>query len=471
MTRPLVTAVAPRWESQVAALLAGSTQARLVRRCADLPELLGVTRAGLADVVLVSHDLRGLDRDAVLDLGAAGAHVVGVHPRDDPEAARTLQRRGVISVLEVESSTPDLDAVLASLGRADPSDDVRGPTGSPTGSATPGPAEHDPGPGRFTDPAALLVETGPEGVRQDDAGPGPTAGTEQEDLPRQDGSPEGEVVVVWGPHGSTGRTTVAVNLAAELASATTQVLLVDADTYGAGVAQALAVLDESPGVAAAARAADQGTLDADHLVRLAPRVRPGLLVLTGLPRADRWTELRESALADIFQQARSVARWVVVDVAPTVEQDEELSFDTSAPRRNGAALCALEEADRVLVVGTGDPVGLQRLVRCVDQLPGLTRAKAQVVVTRVRPGPVGPEPGRRITETLRRFAGVGQVHLVPEDRDGVDAALLHGHTLAESRPSSPARESIRTLAHLVSGRRGSVDASRSRWWPRRRTRT
>ncbi|WP_298747792.1 AAA family ATPase [uncultured Serinicoccus sp.] len=471
MSRPLVTAVAPRWESQVAALLDGSTQARLVRRCADLPELLGVTRAGLAEVVLLSHDLRGLDRDAVLGLGADGVQVVGVHPRDDPDAARALQRRGVTTLLAVESTTPELDAVLASLGRADSSGDDRGPTGTPAGQGGPGHAEHGADSGRRTDPAALLVEAGPEGAGQDDAGPGPAAGTDQQDISGQDGSPEGEVVVVWGPHGSTGRTTVAVNLAAELASATTQVLLVDADTYGAGVAQALAVLDESPGVAAAARAADQGTLDADHLVRLAPRVRPGLLVLTGLPRADRWTELRESALADILQQARSVARWVVVDVAPTVEQDEELSFDTSAPRRNGAALCALEEADRVLVVGTGDPVGLQRLVRSVDQLPGLTRAKAQVVVTRVRPGPVGPEPGRRITETLRRFAGVGQVHLVPEDRDALDAALLHGHTLAESRPASPARESIRTLAHLVSGRRGSADASRSRWWPTRRART
>ena len=471
MSRPLVTAVAPRWESQVAALLAGSTQARLVRRCADLPELLGVARAGLAEVVLVSHDLRGLDRDAVQGLGAVGVHVLGVHPRDDTEAARALHRRGVTCVLEVESSTPELDAVLSSLGRVDPTGDDRGPAGSPTAPGGPTSPEHGPGPGRHTDPAAVLVDAGPEGVRDDDAGTHAASATGQEHPPRTDGPSEGEVVVVWGPHGSTGRTTVAVNLAAELASATTPVLLVDADTYGAGVAQALAVLDESPGVAAAARAADQGTLDEDSLLRLAPQVRPGLLVLTGLPRADRWTELRESALADILQQARSLARWVVVDIAPTVEQDEELSFDTSAPRRNGAALCALEEADRVLVVGTGDPVGLQRLVRGVDQLPGLTRAEVQVVVTRVRPGPVGPEPGRRIAETLRRFAGVGQVHLVPEDRDAVDAALLHGHTLAESRPTSPARESIRTLAHLVSGRRGSGDAPRSRWWSRRRART
>ena len=100
MSRPLVTAVAPRWESQVAGLLAGSAQARLVRRCADLPELLGVTRAGLAEIVLVSHDLRGLDRDAVAALEGAGVHLVGLHPRDDVDAARSLQRRGVAVLVE-----------------------------------------------------------------------------------------------------------------------------------------------------------------------------------------------------------------------------------------------------------------------------------------------------------------------------------------------------------------------------------
>ena len=471
MSRPLVTAVAPRWESQVAGLLAGSVQARLVRRCADLPELLGVTRAGLAEIVLVSHDLRGLDRDAVAALEGAGVHLVGLHPRDDVDAARSLQRRGVAVLVGTDSSTTELDTVLASLGHRS----AGGADGeAPGGELTHGEDRDEPRPATRVGRASLLVEPAAEGP----GGSGEVAGAPADDAlgggsgPAPDGAPpEGQVVVVWGPHGSTGRTTVAVNLAAELASPTVPVLLVDADTYGAGVAQALAVLDESPGVAAAARAADQGTLDAESLLRLAPQVRPGLLVLTGLPRADRWTELRETALADILQQARAVARWVVVDIAPTVEQDEEISFDTSAPRRNGAALCALQEADQVVVVGTGDPVGLQRLVRCLDQVPAVTGAPAQVVVTRVRPGPVGPDPGRRITDTLRRFAGVGQVHVVPEDRDALDAALLHGHTLAESRPSSQARAAIRTLAHLVSGRRGSAEAAPGRWWARGRART
>ncbi|WP_431473604.1 AAA family ATPase [Ornithinimicrobium sp. W1665] len=265
---------------------------------------------------------------------------------------------------------------------------------------------------------------------------------------------------------------MAANLAAELGDPLTPVVLVDADTYGASQAQLLAVLDEVPGVAAAARAADQGNLDRDVLARLAPEVRPGLRLLTGLPRADRWPELRDVALADVLEQCRRLARWTVVDVAPPLEQDEELSFDTLAPRRNGAALTALETADRVVVVGTGDPVGLQRLVRGLDELATRTVAPRSVVVTRVRPGPVGPDPGRRIQETLARFAGTGPVHLVPEDQDALDAALLHGRVLAEVRPRSAARTALVELADTVAGRepqsRRERASLRTRSWLGRR---
>ena len=47
--------------------------------------------------------------------------------------------------------------------------------------------------------------------------------------------------------------------------------------------------------------------------------------------------------------ARSCADLVVVDVAAPLETDEELVFDTDAPRRNAAALVSLESADVVLV--------------------------------------------------------------------------------------------------------------------------
>src|SRR6266511_2889737 len=73
------------------------------------------------------------------------------------------------------------------------------------------------------------------------------------------------LVVVWGPKGAPGRTTVAVNLAFEALPFTGETLLVDADTYGGSISQTLGFLDEHPGLAWAARLASRGELDAPKL--------------------------------------------------------------------------------------------------------------------------------------------------------------------------------------------------------------
>lgn len=439
-SRPLLTAVTHRWESDLAGKLGGSARVHLVRRCADLAELLGSVAAGLGQVVVVSVDLRGLDRESITRLIDQGTQVLGVHPPGDEAGERTLRRWGVSAVVPADVEADRLEAVLEELvdqpaaggAGSRPTDDLPAAVGSSDASS-----RH----------AVTAATSGEDGA---DLAPG-----------------RGKVVVVWGPTGSPGRTTVAVNLAAEIAGPTTPTLLVDVDTYGAAVAQVLAVLDEAPGIAAAARAADQGTLDRAALAGLAPEVSPGLRVLTGLPRADRWPELREHAIADVLTECAGLAAWTVVDVGFCLEQDEEISFDTQAPRRNGATLAALLAADMVVVVGTADPVGLQRLVRGLDQIAQVCRAPRTLVVTRIRPGAVGSDPGRRVRESLQRFAGVSEVVLVPEDQDALDAAVLTGRALREIRPRSPAREAIRGLAEQLTGsmdRRAQQRSRRRRAW-------
>jgi len=265
------------------------------------------------------------------------------------------------------------------------------------------------------------------------------------------------VVAVWGPAGAPGRTTVAVSLAAELAAAGREVLLVDADTYAASVAQVLGLLDESPGLVAAVRAGLDGRLDPAVLARLTPVASPRLRVLTGLTRAARWSELRPAGLQAVLSAGRALADVVVVDLAPPLEEDEELSYDTAAPRRNGAALDVLRAADDVVVVGSADPVGLQRLVRGLQDLAGaVPSASVTVVVNRVRADAVGRSPAVRVREALQRFAGVEVRHLVPDDRPATDRALLSGRTLLEQAPDSPARTALRDLAEtLLSGPDGA----------------
>ncbi len=268
------------------------------------------------------------------------------------------------------------------------------------------------------------------------------------------------LTVVWGPTGAPGRTTVAVTLAAQLAAGGVRTLLVDLDTWGASVAQVLGLVDEAPGVAAAARASEQGTLDVPALARLAPEVVPGLRVLTGLPRADRWPELRSAAVEDVLRLARGVVEHVVVDVGFAVEDDEELSYDTAAPRRNAATLAALEAADHLVVVGAADPVGLQRLVRAVQDVAVLPSPRPTVVVTKVRASVAGRRPERAIADVLGRFAGLDAVRFLPWAPDECDAALLAGRSLVEVAPRAPLTRCVAELAVALDPRAAAPGAGR-----------
>jgi Flp pilus assembly CpaE family ATPase len=257
-------------------------------------------------------------------------------------------------------------------------------------------------------------------------------------------------------------------LADEAARLGVSTLLVDGDVYGGVVAQVLGLLDESPGLAGAARLAGAGTLDLAALVRLAWAVRPQLRVLTGLSRADRWPELRPGAVSTVLEEARRLAELVVVDCSFNLEDDEELSFDTAAPRRNGATLAVLDAADTVLCVSGADPVALQRSVRALDDLRDvLPNAEPVLVVNQLRRGPVPGDPRTEIAAAMERFTGRDVAYFLPVDRDAADAALASGRTLAEVAPRSPLRTAVRSLAAAVADVAAPSRERRGLWRDRR----
>jgi MinD-like ATPase involved in chromosome partitioning or flagellar assembly len=257
----------------------------------------------------------------------------------------------------------------------------------------------------------------------------------------------GSVVAVWGPHGAPGRTSLAIALAAEWAAAGNSVALADADTHGAAVAPSLALLDEAPGFAAACRLAGTGSLDAAELDRVAASHRDGFRVLTGIGRPARWPELTGERVAGVLDAVRTWAGITVVDVAASLEQDEELQSDVAAPRRNAATVETLRRADRVVAVAAADPVGLARFLRGhAELLDHVAPDAVTVVVNKVRAGAIGLDPAGQVRSTLERFGGVIPRHLVPWDPGAFDAALLSGRSLPAAAPRSPARAALRKVA-------------------------
>ncbi|MEC5150907.1 hypothetical protein [Cryobacterium sp. GrIS_2_6] len=143
-------------------------------------------------------------------------------------------------------------------------------------------------------------------------------------------SARGTVIAVWGPSGAPGRTTLAINIAAEVAAVGHTVALVDVDSYGGGIAPALGMLDESPGFAAACRLAGTDSLTRPELERIAQRYtspRGAFWVLTGIGRPSRWPELSGERVSKTIEVLRNWVDYVVLDTGFSLESDEEISSD------------------------------------------------------------------------------------------------------------------------------------------------
>lgn len=416
----LLAAAGGAWEERfVTAADSTDLGISVARRCVDVVDLLAAAAAGQGRAALVSAALRRLDADAVDRLHAAGVVPVGVVRRDDGPAEERLRAMGVDYLVPDDADPAVLAAALLE---------------AVAGLRTAGP------------PPASLGFTAPAGRLDAD----PTVPVATMPPPRR-----GKVIAVWGPTGAPGRTTVAVHLADELGRLTFGTLLVDADVYGATVAPTLGLLDESPGLAAACRHAASSRLDLPALAGLCWQLTPTLRVLTGIPLASRWPELRPAGVQAVLATARSLADFTVVDCGFNLETDEELSYDSIAPRRNGATLAVLEDADLVVVVGAADPVGMQRLVRALADLRELDllgpETAVWVAVNKVRRGVVPGDPATELSGALQRFAGTAPAALLPYDRDALDAAVASGRLLGEARPSSALRSSLADLAAGVAG--------------------
>lgn len=435
----LVAVGATELEARLLDILKGQ-DLHVVRRCVDIADLIATASSRQAEVAVVSAALRGLDAEVVTRLRGEDVAVVGVTASATSADEAVLRSLGIGVVVATEVAAEVVEAI--SEARARQTDNSTFDTGSDAGSAD------DPaGGGREID----------GGNPQGSAAPGEgrpgferSSGSWSQEA-QQLGSPRrGRVIAVWGPSGAPGRSMVALGLASELSSLGASTILVDCDVYGGSTAQLLGLLDESSGLLAATRAANMGTLQPRTLAAHARAVSPTLRVLTGIPRADRWVEVRPALLRQVVAASQELADMTVLDCGFSLELDEELSYDTTAPRRNGATVSALEQADLVLVVGAADPVGLGRLVRALSELAVVVpHCLPYVVVNRMR-GTLGWSSDE-IRSTLEQSVRTGAIVFLPHDQAACDRALVHGKLLREVAPKSKLTQALGALATEITG--------------------
>lgn len=371
------------WEARlVGELLSRHSGVQVLARCFELAQVLAAASRVRPDVVLVGHDLDGLDREAVAELARSCRAVIGAYPPGDPDAVRRLIDLGC------ERAVPhDLDPL---------------------------------------DLARLVLELA--GRETAVAGDQPT--------------PAGRLLAVWGPAGAPGRTTVATGLAAGLARPDEPVLLVDADTYGGAVAQTLG-LPETPSLVGAVHQASVAGFGPDQLLPFCHDAGAGLLVLAGLGKAEMWPEVREASLRAVLEAAQARFAVTVVDVGFCLEEDEELSYSGAPMRRNLATRVVLAKCDSVVALCRADPVGVRRYLQARPVVAEVARGPIATVVTR-SPGSVAGRRKMEMSLALERHTGAPPIAFVPED-PAVLECLWEGRSVVRARPRSPAARGVMSL--------------------------
>lgn len=357
-----------------------------VRRCLDAVDLLARVQADEADAAIIEAPRHDLDLDALAALERHHTSAIAVASTSEGRAwAETLGFADVVDTAQIRS----LPSVVADATARRPAPD-----------------------------------------------PGP---------PPQ---PPGRLIAVWGPLGAPGRSTVAVNLAAELARRDHErVLLIDADPFGASLAQHLGLLDDVSGLLSAARAAGQGqSFDTGGLGEFTATVQPGFGVLTGLPRADAWRHVRPRAWQRILDTALAGHSTVVVDTGFCIEPPDDPT--RAAHHRHHLALDALARAGTILAVSTADPIGLARLVRGLDDVDALgVDADLRVVVN--QHDPTTGWRTRDVEDTLVALAARRPAAILPYDKTTAWGALAAARTLAEHHPDGALTRSVASLARAL----------------------
>ena len=394
-----ILAVADLPDEPALVAAAGANGIGIMRRCVDAADLLAAAAVDPAMPVVLTAGMPRLTADLVQRVRGGSRMVIGLAGDDEDE--HRLRAWGVAGSIRHRG---DASASMREL--------------------------------------ALALDRGADGVWA----------VESAEPPRGRG---GLVIAVGGPSGAPGRTTTAIALAETLASQGVRTCLVDADLAAPSMTAQLGVVDEVSGIVIACRHAETGTLTERSLLQCARGVVPGLAVLAGLARADRWPDVRPQALRDVLGHAAAMFDAVVVDVGAVGDGDDAGLLDV---RRDAAARVVVDAADRLLVVGRASMLGALRLLA---ELPRLPRRPDAIALA----GEAGAMA--EVQRVLRTSGVLVPVAAIPRGAAGLERAARAGALPRESA-SRRERRQLDALADLLSGEREDVRATAGRRRGRRR---
>lgn len=239
--------------------------------------------------------------------------------------------------------------------------------------------------------------------------------------------PSRRVVVVLGPKGGSGKTTVSTNLAVTLAEGSRDdTVLVDLDLQFGDVGSALRILSDHTIAAVAGGIAPH---DSTAVKLLLARYEGSLYVLCAPESPAEADAITQAHVASVVQTLSGEFRYVVVDTGSGLDE---------------ATLAVLPLAtDFVIVAGTDVPStrGAAKSVRTLDML-GFTAARRHLVVNRA-----DAKTGLAITD-LEAAIGLPAAARIPVSAE-VTRGVNEGVPLVHVPGKLAAADALRQLAYVV----------------------
>ena len=265
--------------------------------------------------------------------------------------------------------------------------------------------------------------------------------------PRRSYSPV--VLAVTSPYGSTGKTTVAINIALELAAEKARVLLIDADTKGPAVANHFLLSEQPAGLAAALRISTQRRFDFDQLERLSFQLQKSTLRI--MPGSQGLSDqlIDESAIAMLLDTARSGFDYTVIDLGHLTASDQS--------KQDLLTSSIIKLADRTILVCLADPIGIFRLLSAEESLANLS-SPIDLVMNRVRNSVIS-SARREIGITLQRLSTLEAKAYLPDDPSHIDQAVRTGVPATSLSRSGAFRQALTGFVRAeLLGRKGQLDS-------------
>jgi MinD-like ATPase involved in chromosome partitioning or flagellar assembly len=257
------------------------------------------------------------------------------------------------------------------------------------------------------------------------------------------------VIAVTSPHGSAGKTTVAINIALELAAEKARVLLIDGDIQGPAVANHFALTQQPAGLQAALRIASQQRFDLEQLERLSFQFQRSTLRI--MPGSQNFLSqpFDQESVANLLETARSGYEFTVIDLGG-------LSADTTGTQSELTnSIIAL--ADRTIVVCLADPIGIFRLLG-LEAVLGATNKPVDLVMNRVRNSVIA-SARREIAITLQRLSTLEPKAYLPDDPLHIDQAVRTGVPATSLSRSGSFRQALTGFVRAeLLGRKGALDS-------------